>query len=330
MTGSGWRKRARGITSRMASMTSMVARTSCAFSSTPRAAWNGFRQRTSPPAQARNDISLMGAIIASAGWRDSAASQLAKARACAPGAPGTRREHVDVGRPAEVHQVPDQLHAVLLGGAQHRQRRPKVVLPRAGLGAHPRDAVAAGGQAGGPRPREVGIGQHIVPRRRREVEPASVLEQVARAFEPAQEERLEQGVRPARGLCRGPVGTCGKVGHSPICVDLSHNQTSPPLRVEARASMTKSAQYVMATDRPSRQRLVSSVRSHRRKVEKMRIYRARFAGTAAAAPALRVAAEGPTPARGAASARAATAETMARLAMARSAPINDRYQVTYN
>ena len=44
----------------MAWMASMLARTSCAFSSKPRAASKGFMQRTSPPAQARKDISFTG------------------------------------------------------------------------------------------------------------------------------------------------------------------------------------------------------------------------------------------------------------------------------
>ena len=125
MIGSIWKIRMAGFTSRIAWIAWMVARTSCRFISSPRCFANGLKMPPSPPAQEKNEISLIGEI--------SGASSYSLMCLAASVANAVKRvderggKDVDVVRPAVVPQVPDDLHPGVARGAQHAGRARKVV-----------------------------------------------------------------------------------------------------------------------------------------------------------------------------------------------------------
>ena len=97
---------------------------------------------------------------------------------------------------AVMAEIPDDLHSRALRRLQHRQEARPVVDVRLALDQVPAQGVARGAQAAGGEDPVVVIGVAIVARGRDQVEPPAARQGMARGFEAAAVERLQQRGTP--------------------------------------------------------------------------------------------------------------------------------------
>ena len=97
--------------------------------------------RTSPPAQAKNDISLTGVTE---GYLLGLGREPPGKRRGIPGKPARKRgrEDVDVVGPSEMQKVPDHLDAVHLRGTHDGEDRREIVFAPRARSTDPRSPVA--------------------------------------------------------------------------------------------------------------------------------------------------------------------------------------------